>query len=434
MGTKRLTDITSVTGITLSDLIHIVVTGDTSQNAAGSSYKASLQQVYNAFNIPTSFTFTGNTSASCITDLYVTNLYGCSPITVNDTLTITNGNVIKSNGGGELNLNYLNDPSTVILSTDNGNFSEQAQIYLGPFNRGPGGYIELSTYFSAGTTYIAGGYDISNKVLGDIILGDMSGYPGYSTGSGVKIRRMADFLTGVPSEIIELYNNGILVSGLTVDIGESVRINKAYTLPIADGSNGYVLTTDGSGNTTWQASGFQYEIGEHVPSEGGIIFHRWKSNTSLGVPTNGSFENYMVVTTGDTSTSAEYGFENINTSADSSWDGSGNTQTLVSFSGSGTYAAYLCTQVNNGGKTDWYLPSINELVRLMSNRLELEQTLSFIGGDTLTPTTVTGYWSSTEANVFPYNSAFYYLTDQGISADVPKSTTIRVRAIRKFSI
>jgi hypothetical protein len=31
-------------------------------------------------------TFTGNTSGDCITDLYITNLYGCSPITINDNL------------------------------------------------------------------------------------------------------------------------------------------------------------------------------------------------------------------------------------------------------------------------------------------------------------------------------------------------------------
>jgi hypothetical protein len=31
-------------------------------------------------------TFTGNTSATCINDLYISNLYGCSPITVHDNL------------------------------------------------------------------------------------------------------------------------------------------------------------------------------------------------------------------------------------------------------------------------------------------------------------------------------------------------------------
>ena len=30
--------------------------------------------------------FTGNTSASCITDLYVSNIYGCSPLTIHDSI------------------------------------------------------------------------------------------------------------------------------------------------------------------------------------------------------------------------------------------------------------------------------------------------------------------------------------------------------------
>jgi hypothetical protein len=35
--------------------------------------------------------FTGNTSATCITDLYVTNIYGCSPINVNDLILANSG-------------------------------------------------------------------------------------------------------------------------------------------------------------------------------------------------------------------------------------------------------------------------------------------------------------------------------------------------------
>ena len=34
-------------------------------------------------------TFTGNTSGDCIVDLYITNLYGCSPITVHDNIQST---------------------------------------------------------------------------------------------------------------------------------------------------------------------------------------------------------------------------------------------------------------------------------------------------------------------------------------------------------
>lgn len=42
-----------------------------------------------------SLEFTGNTSGDCITDLYVRRLYGCSPITVHDTITY-NGSIIDS--------------------------------------------------------------------------------------------------------------------------------------------------------------------------------------------------------------------------------------------------------------------------------------------------------------------------------------------------
>jgi hypothetical protein len=42
--------------------------------------------------------FTGNTSASCINDLYVTNLHGCSPIIVHDVLS-------GKTGGGYININ-----------------------------------------------------------------------------------------------------------------------------------------------------------------------------------------------------------------------------------------------------------------------------------------------------------------------------------------
>jgi len=57
-----LTDRTLATGVTLQDLIHIVITGDTSQNPAGSSYKTTIQQVSDAIL----FGFTGST------DYYVT--------------------------------------------------------------------------------------------------------------------------------------------------------------------------------------------------------------------------------------------------------------------------------------------------------------------------------------------------------------------------
>ena len=126
MPKQRLTDRQLASGVTLTDLVHIVITGDTSQSSAGSSYKATIQQISDVIgggggmftggtvNGPTIFTnglsantisattylnlptFTGNTSGDCITDLYVTNLYGCSPLHIepsglNDVYLVENG-------------------------------------------------------------------------------------------------------------------------------------------------------------------------------------------------------------------------------------------------------------------------------------------------------------------------------------------------------
>ena len=44
--------------------------------------------------------FTGNTSGDCITDLYVTNVYGCSPIIIHDS--------INSYGSSAIGINAAN--------------------------------------------------------------------------------------------------------------------------------------------------------------------------------------------------------------------------------------------------------------------------------------------------------------------------------------
>lgn len=172
MAKQRLTDKTLTNSVSLDDLIHIVKTGDTTQNPAGSSYKATVSSVVATLSASTvtgltfdnfsydltlsldngntftdnlgilasdikvtggtydsstgdmTFTnnsggtfvvngviFTGNTSGSCVTDLYVSNLYGCSPITIHDILQSTQseflgiGSVTLNDGTGGLILN-----------------------------------------------------------------------------------------------------------------------------------------------------------------------------------------------------------------------------------------------------------------------------------------------------------------------------------------
>jgi hypothetical protein len=60
MSKQRLTDRTLISGVSLDNVIHVVVTGDTTQNPSGSSFKATLHQVSNAILSSSPF-FTGGT-------------------------------------------------------------------------------------------------------------------------------------------------------------------------------------------------------------------------------------------------------------------------------------------------------------------------------------------------------------------------------------
>ena len=145
-----LTDRQLASGVTVNDLIHIVITGDTSQNPAGSSYKATIQQVASALTgvtgtsgssgssgisgtsgssgssgssgisgtglyLPLSGgTVTGTTyfgsglsantfsaitigsSSNCVTDLYVLNVHSCSPLNINP---LNEGDVVVGTNG-----------------------------------------------------------------------------------------------------------------------------------------------------------------------------------------------------------------------------------------------------------------------------------------------------------------------------------------------
>ena len=49
---QRLTDRVIAPSVSINDILHIVITGDTSQNPAGSSYKATLAQVASVIGSP----------------------------------------------------------------------------------------------------------------------------------------------------------------------------------------------------------------------------------------------------------------------------------------------------------------------------------------------------------------------------------------------
>jgi len=126
----------------------------------------------------------------------------------------------------------------------------------------------------------------------------------------------------------------------------------------------------------------------------------------------------LVATVADISTGAPWGCRGTSIST-SAAIGTGNQNTINIMEGCATagIAARLCGDLTEGGYSDWYLPSQDELNALYSNKVA-------IGGFTNN-----SYWTSTE--VFSNNAFFQYFNSGGQS-DESKNEAFYVRAIRSF--
>ena len=84
-------------------------------------------------------------------------------------------------------------------------------------------------------------------------------------------------------------------------------------------------------------------------------------------------------------------------------------------------AADICTKLTLNGYTDWFLPSLNELEKLMLNK-------DSIGG--FTDGYVEYYWASSE--VVGENTPYLMKTNTEIISGPTKDIQHRVRAVRSF--
>lgn len=216
------------------------------------------------------------------------------------------------------------------------------------------------------------------------------------------------------------------------DVGTTTANTPTDTFTIIGSKD---ITTNITGDTltikTWD-----YEIGEYVASEGGVIFHRWLSALPGGAPGNGSVQNYLVVDTNDLSSAAQWATLSVNIpNVESTWDGNTNTTNLIAagaLSGitAGTAAA-LCNSSTNNGKTDWYLPAVDELSKVWINRWEVAQGISAAAG---TQIDFWFYWSSTQDSNNPsFTTALTFLYGVGQASSESKMNTYYVRAVRKFN-
>jgi hypothetical protein len=183
----------------------------------------------------------------------------------------------------------------------------------------------------------------------------------------------------------------------------------------------YALHANTATSTTSSSGGFTHYIGEAFG--GGVIFHLWKD--ALGV------EHGLIVDKTDLSTSQAWrNFTNtlIGPSAQSSWDGLSNSNAIVGQAGHTNSAAALCLNSTNGGQSDWYLPSIDELSLLWHIRFNVNKSLSTLGGATVLPNSAY-YWSSTESDL---NYAWSFDFFGGSAYTAYEDATNYVRAVRAF--
>jgi hypothetical protein len=164
---------------------------------------------------------------------------------------------------------------------------------------------------------------------------------------------------------------------------------------------------------------FSHYIGESFG--GGVIFHLWKD--SLG-------QEHGLIAHPHEFTSVKWSnIVNAPTGALSSWDGYNNSLTIKAQNNHVSSAASMCLGIDTAGFNDWYLPALDALTLLWTNRYVVNQTLSQTGGTPLSYLQDVSYWTSTERSV---SEAWRFLMANGSASNSNKNNGYIVRAIRSF--
>lgn len=316
------TDLTNAYSVDLNPILSAFSTTDyytTGSTLNGTILEFDRTDLTNAYSVDLSpLKFTGNTSASCITDLYVSNIHSCSPLNINP---LNEGNVYFGSAN-TLAVDVVNNRVGVKKSNPNYTLDVGGPIHsFGPGNTGsiivedtqPGGAtIALDPQRGTGIPQLVT-YNNFPIVL--------------STNNSERIRINSNGLVGIgtnsPSEKLE-------VSGKT----------KTTNFQMTSGAtNGYVLTSDASGNATWAPQ-----------SVTGVTNFANTDLTLTGSRTHDLNGYDLVIGEGSSQTIGMFnGFATQITYDNSIWEIANNYQ---SFSVSGMSALDMLTNqiiVNNGG-------------------------------------------------------------------------------------
>lgn len=173
-----------------------------------------------------------------------------------------------------------------------------------------------------------------------------------------------------------------------------------------------------TGSTIQEIPFQNYWVGKS--GQGGVVFHTYRDSSNV--------EHGLVVSIVDQSAGSQY--SNVTTNSIGTartYDGQYNTNLMTSQTGATSGSWKDCNDYTYFSYSDWYLPSIDELKLLATNRFNINKTLATIVGSDLIDLS---YVSSTEytSNTFLYYDFFF----NAINYNAKSYSNYKVRAIRQF--
>ena len=173
-----------------------------------------------------------------------------------------------------------------------------------------------------------------------------------------------------------------------------------------------------------------YELGDTGPG-GGKIFYRIA--TGFTMTDDNSTAHYLEAAPNDMVTTLAWAsteYKNIAGTATGIGTGRKNTALILATEATAP-AAKACNDYINGGKTDWFLPSKDELNQLYTNRTSvgnLKTTEDTVNTTIWNKTNC--YWPSSQGN--GNNTAWHQDFSNGYQGNNYKDYTYSVRAVRAF--
>lgn len=198
-----------------------------------------------------SFLFTGNTSGTCIANLYVTDIYGCSPVTINGATTLNSNHTLK-----------VRNQTTELISVRDDGYTEFTK------NGAEAIFGNSSNYLN----------HIGNRLIQFSNAATFTGFHADRNGTGISIRAASAnnmslvestgtmaFSTGWNNNFNTNGNLAMLINGNSQDVGIGLPTN--LTIPSARLHVRSTGTTESTTNQIWQ-NGTPTELARMTDSGG----------------------------------------------------------------------------------------------------------------------------------------------------------------------